>query len=377
MNVRRIAQRLHRWLGLVSGLVVLIVSLTGALYAFQEEIKGITEASFRSVEAGNTDFLPPSALEKICRDTLPDYPLHSLAYGKRDQSVEAIFYQAEPLIYHALYIDPYTGKTLKGKDLTRDFFHIVLQGHYYLWLPPGIGKPVVASATLVFVVLILLGLFLWWPKNKKVRKQRTWFRWKKSTGWRRKNYDLHNIVGFYVLSIALIFGITGLIWGFSWFGNAVYGMAGGEKSTEYRAPQSISDSAVKMEAPALDQAWNKTRKRYTPGAIIDVHVPVTDKDAIFVLVREDHSTHWKSEYLYFDQYSLKELSSDHHIWGKMQEATVADKLIRMNYDIHVGAILSFPGKVLAFLVSLLCASLPVSGFLVWLGRRNKKPATRK
>jgi uncharacterized iron-regulated membrane protein len=43
----------------------------------------------------------------------------------------------------------------------------------------------------------------------------------------------------------------------------------------------------------------------------------------------------------------------------------------MNYDIHVGAILGFPGKVLAFLASLIAASLPVTGFMIWWGRRKK------
>ncbi len=43
----------------------------------------------------------------------------------------------------------------------------------------------------------------------------------------------------------------------------------------------------------------------------------------------------------------------------------------MNYDIHTGAILSLPGKILAFCASLICASLPITGFLLWWGRRKK------
>ncbi|MBZ4044583.1 PepSY domain-containing protein [Flavobacterium hibisci] len=44
----------------------------------------------------------------------------------------------------------------------------------------------------------------------------------------------------------------------------------------------------------------------------------------------------------------------------------------MNYDLHVGSILGFPGKVLAFIASLVSASLLVTGFLIWWGRKNKK-----
>jgi len=44
----------------------------------------------------------------------------------------------------------------------------------------------------------------------------------------------------------------------------------------------------------------------------------------------------------------------------------------MNYDIHTGAILGLPGKILAFFASLICASLPVTGFYIWYGRKYKK-----
>ncbi|MBN3661790.1 MAG: PepSY domain-containing protein, partial [Ornithobacterium rhinotracheale] len=46
--------------------------------------------------------------------------------------------------------------------------------------------------------------------------------------------------------------------------------------------------------------------------------------------------------------------------------------VAANYDIHVGAILGIWTKILAFIISLICASLPITGFLVWWGRKNKK-----
>jgi uncharacterized iron-regulated membrane protein len=61
-----------------------------------------------------------------------------------------------------------------------------------------------------------------------------------------------------------------------------------------------------------------------------------------------------------------------HYWGKLKEASFAEKLLRMNYDIHIGAILGISGKIFAFLISLLIASLPVTGFLIYLGRKKTK-----
>jgi uncharacterized iron-regulated membrane protein len=46
--------------------------------------------------------------------------------------------------------------------------------------------------------------------------------------------------------------------------------------------------------------------------------------------------------------------------------------MRMNYDLHTGAVLGLTGKIFAFLISLLIASLPITGFYVWWGRKKKK-----
>jgi uncharacterized iron-regulated membrane protein len=47
----------------------------------------------------------------------------------------------------------------------------------------------------------------------------------------------------------------------------------------------------------------------------------------------------------------------------------------MNYDLHVGAIAGLTGKIIAFIASLICASLPVTGFLVWYLKKYKKKPT--
>ena len=60
------------------------------------------------------------------------------------------------------------------------------------------------------------------------------------------------------------------------------------------------------------------------------------------------------------------------IYGKYVNTNFADNVIRMNYDIHVGSIGGIAGKIIAFIVALISASLPITGFFIWYGRRNKK-----
>ncbi|OOG72170.1 PepSY domain-containing protein [Flavobacterium sp. A45] len=367
-SFKKLIGQLHLWLGLSSGIIVFIIAITGCLYAFQEEIQNITE-EYRFVEKENKPFLPPSQLEQIARKELPGKALHAVKYNGGEKSAEAIFFHYEPTYYHIVYINPYTGKVLETANMEEGFFRFILDGHFYLWLPPEIGQPVVASFTLIFLTLLLSGLYLWYPRNKNATKQRFRFKWKKDTKWKRKNYDLHNITGFYVLLIALIFAITGLVWGFQWFAYSYYTTLGGEKSLIYEDPISTK-KAVQPYKP-LDKIWALMQKEYPTAKSIEVHPPENDSTSIAANANSEEGTFWKTDYRYFDQYTLEEKEVT-HIYGKYGNAGVADKLMRMNYDLHTGAVFGLAGKIFAFLISLLIATLPISGFYIWWGRNKKK-----
>lgn len=366
MTVKKIVGKIHLWLGLGSGLVVLFLGITGCILAFQKEIEAATQ-DYRYVQERKEALLPPSVLKEIGMKQLPGKHLHAVLYEGRQKAAQVIFFQFEPeSYYHIVFLDPYDGTVLKVKDMDKDFFRQVINGHFYLWLPPHIGQPIVASATLIFVVLLITGLILWWPRNKAARKQRFRVKWDGTK--KRRNYDLHNVLGFYVMFIALILAGTGLVWGFQWFAKGLHTAAGGEKELLYVEPQS-----TKMDregAPKIDLVWEQMKKEYPRAEILEVHVPDTDMAPIAANANEDASTYWKTDYRYFDQYSLKELQAQ-SIYGRLKDANAADKLIRMNYDIHTGAIIGLPGKILMFFASMIAASLPVTGCLIWLGRRRK------
>jgi len=373
MTIKKIFGKIHLWLGLSSGLIVFIISITGCLYAFQEEIQNMTQ-DYRFTKPRDLPFMPPSKLEAIGKKALPDKHLHAVMYEGKDKAAQVIFFNFEPSYYYIVYLDPYTGAVLKVKDMDADFFRFVLDGHFYLWLPPEIGQPVVASFTLIFLVMLISGLVLWWPKNKSASKQRFSIKW--SARWQRKNYDLHNVLGFYATWVLIILALTGLVWGFQWFASSVYTLTGGEKSLVYSEPVSDKSgkSLVTDDSPAVDKIWEKMKKEHPDAKAIEVHAPETDSSAIAANVNTLPGTYWKIDYRYFDQYTLKELSVD-HVFGRIKDANAADKLSRMNYDIHTGAIVGLPGKILAFFVSLIAASLPITGFLIWYQRKyKKKPA---
>jgi uncharacterized iron-regulated membrane protein len=372
MTVKKIIGKVHLWLGFTSGIIVFIIAVTGCLYAFQAEISKLTGKDYRYVAPQSTPYLLPTKLKEIAEKQLPGKHVHSVQYGARNEAVVATFYNfGANEYYYTIYLNPYNGEVLKVKNMDRDFFRIVLMGHYYLWLPETVGQRITIYATIIFVGMMITGIILWWPRNKAAAKQRFSIKW--NAAWRRKNYDLHNVLGFYMTWVVIFMAITGLIFGWQLLANVIYKTAGGKKSLTYQEPLSDTTKFAQATALPVDKLWGQMQQEHQDAETIEMHFPATDKSAIEVAVNTDADTYWKTDYRFFDQYTLKELPVE-HIYGRFKDAKGADKLLRMNYDIHVGAIWGLPGKILAFFASLIAASLPITGFMIWRGRKKKKPS---
>ncbi|MEQ7800225.1 PepSY-associated TM helix domain-containing protein [Pedobacter sp. ASV1-7] len=363
-------RQLHLWLGLISGLFVCFLGITGCILAFEREIENITQP-YRFAKAEQRALMPPSSLKKIADKALPEKHAHSVGY-QTGKAAQVVYFAESPSYYWIVFLNPYTGEVLKVKNMEDDFFRIVIMGHYYLWLPPHIGQPILATATLMFLCLLISGLMLWWPKNKAASKKRFSIKW--NAKWKRVNYDLHNVLGFYMTWILIFIAVTGLVMGFQWFAKSVYWVSsGGAEMKQFE--ESYSDTTLINSSigkkPAIDILWAKTLNGL-PGfkGGIEVHVPENAKSAIEVAINPDTETYWKANYLYYDQYTLKEMEVQHS-YGKLANASIADKIMRMNYDIHIGAIAGLPGKIMAFLASLVAASLPITGFIIWRGKKKK------
>lgn len=361
-------RKVHLWLGLLSGLLVFIIAVTGAIYAFQQEIQDLSQ-SYRKVIPREQPVLLPSVIQKIAADVLPGKKLHSINYFNDNRSIELVFYHYQPTYYYKVYINPYSGEILHVQNMEEGFFNWILEGHMYLWMPREAGAIVVLFATLVFACMVISGIILWWPKNRSAGRQRFWFRWKESTSAKRKTWDLHSVLGFYSCIVALIFIITGLVWVFPTFAQGWYRFMGGKKSIVYAEP--FSRDAAYTDKPAMDKLFLIKAEERSRSSAWELHPPETDSSSILVMANPDKSVYWRSDYIFYDQYSLRELPVD-HLWGKYAAATGADKILRLNYDIHVGAAIGLPGKTLAFLFSLMIASLPVTGFLIWWGKLKKR-----
>jgi uncharacterized iron-regulated membrane protein len=367
VTVKKVIHQIHLWLGLTSGLLVLFLGITGCILAFEIEIRNLTE-SYKFTKTENKPYLAPSLLKAAAEQQLVSKKALGVEYPGKGRSAIVSYY--DETHYEIVYVNPYSGEVLKHKNMNQDFFRIVLDGHFYLWLPPHIGQPIVASATLIFLIMMISGLILWWPKNKAARKQRFSIKW--SAKWRRRNYDLHNVLGFYMTWIAIFIAITGLVFGFQWFARSVYWISsGGKAMVEHRHPVSDTTKPAAISNMA-DYKWQQHSKHIREKESIGVYFASLSTDPVEIVVNHRPGTYYNSDFYHYDQYTGQELPATGSYAGRFRDAPVADKLVRMNYDIHVGAILGLPGKILAFFASLIAATLPVTGFYIWYGRRMKK-----
>ncbi|MEQ6119961.1 PepSY-associated TM helix domain-containing protein [Reichenbachiella sp. MALMAid0571] len=379
MGFKKIIRKTHLLLGLASGIIVFILGITGCIYVFEEEIKPIIYDHYHSNEI-KEEKIPISQLLQTVQDTLKnksatgihiyntnENTIRFLAF-KNKENASGIWFWDQREYYYTTYINAYTGKIQQLENSTTEFFQIILWLHWSLLLKTKIGQPIVGVACLIFVISLITGLVLWWPKNKKAAKQRFWFRWKPSTKWKRKNYDLHNIFGYYMMLFALIISLTGLVWAFDWFDNSVQWVANGGKKIQNKKEALFSDATQFTNQRPLDKVYAKVKQNYPDAKSYFISLPQDSIAAQRVFVKYKARTRDVS--LVFDQYTAQLLNTETFI-----SKNNGEKIRSLNYDIHVGSILGFPGKVLAFFASLVSASLPVTGFMIWMGRRKKESRT--
>ena len=370
MKFKKAVGKIHLWLGLASGLLVCFLGITGCMLVFEKEIERFI-APYQFVAPQQKSYLAPSQLKAAAERSLGnDRKAISIEYGSRNKAALAYYYNAKE--YLIIYLNPYTGAVLKRKNMNHDFFRFIINGHYYLWLPREIGQPIVASATLIFVVMMISGLILWWPKNKAARKQRFSVKW--SAKWRRVNYDVHSVLGFYMTWVSIFIALSGLVMGFQWFAKTVYWTSSGGKSLpEYVG--ATSDTMVVKPAllrDATDMAWQQTLPLLKDNESLSVTFPAFSAAPIDISINHRPGTYYNQDVYHYDQYTLRPLTAQGVFSGSYAQAPVAAKLSRMNYDIHVGSIGGLFTKILAFFGSLIAASLPVTGFILWRGRNKKK-----
>lgn len=362
-NLKYWIGRIHLWLGLASGLVVFIVAITGCIYVFQDELRDLTE-NHRKVPIQDQPFLLPTSLRANALKTYPEATASAIIYQGKDRSASVFLKVGQE--YHYIFLNPYTGQFLYDENLQKDFFTLVEYMHLYLLLPAAIGKPIVDISVLIFVILLVTGLILWWPGRKNRRKQNFVIKW--NGRWRRVNYDMHRVLGFYISAIIFVIALTGLSMSYTWVRNGLNAIANGGKKYLLESDYPSSDTLLpKANQPALDNSFLYAARKSSLAEMFIVYSGEKATDPIVVTAYAKTLHYYRADNYFFDKSGGKLLKE-----MPFNKKSAGLRLNEMTYDLHTGQLLGTGGKIAAFLASLLAASLPVTGVLIWWGRKKKK-----
>ncbi len=207
--LRKAMFQVHLWSGIGIGLYVLLVSLTGSIVVYSNELyRAATPAPI--IVTGSGARLTDAQLKGAAASAYPGYKVFNVSRGRNPDQAVTISLQGATGIKNRLF-DPYTGADL-GDSVPRGIRLVsqLLKLHDDLLGGPT-GRKVNGVGAFLVVILTVTGMVVWWPGIKAWRRSLSI---PKNVGWQRFIWGLHSMIGFWSLGFILIFGISGIYLGF-------------------------------------------------------------------------------------------------------------------------------------------------------------------
>jgi uncharacterized iron-regulated membrane protein len=251
--IRKLIFWTHLALGITAGLAIAIMSFTGAALAFEKELVAWAERDARRVTPPAAD-APRLTLDELLQrasTARPDIRIASIAVANEPRAAIALGLPGNLFVY----ADPYTGE-LREPHATRmrAFTRAMLAWHIRLNFPPGpgnLGHTLNSAANLIFLFLCFSGLILWWPRVWNARALRPSFWFVRGTSGRARDWNWHNVFGFWNLPVLVVLVASGVVLSYRWAGELVFRLAGD-------IPPAAASAARPAPARALSSAAGTT-----------------------------------------------------------------------------------------------------------------------
>lgn len=248
-QLRKILFWFHLLTGVLAGVVIAVLCITGVALAFEKELTSWAERGRWRIEV-EPDSVPVSLdelpmLQKGSKSTngSVELTLHSdsrkaILVSKGRESSE--------------YLDPYSGEVLgAAESAMRSFMGVMLQTHRWLALSGdarGMGKAVTGAANTVFFLLALSGLYLWWPRRWNWRNVRLILMFNGSKG-KMRDWNWHHVIGFWTLPVVVVLTFTGMVISYPWLSQRLVRMAGDASPAQEALPGSNGLSGADALSP--------------------------------------------------------------------------------------------------------------------------------
>lgn len=240
MSFRKTLFWLHLSMGIAAGSVILIMSVTGVVLAFQRQIVAGVDRWYMG------SFTLPLEPHHVSADAISAEAMQ--ATGTRPTALTFPRDQSSPVKVdlgeqRSIYLNPYTGAVLgEGSQRVRRFFRTNVELHR--WLAAGAswrdtGKAITGAGNLMFLLLVCSGLYLWMPRRWSWRAVRRAALFRNDLGGRARFWNWHNVFGIWCAMPLLLITLSGVVMSYRWATDAVYRLTGNQPP----APQQRSGKA--------------------------------------------------------------------------------------------------------------------------------------
>jgi uncharacterized iron-regulated membrane protein len=195
--MKRALLTLHKWAGLVAGLFLFLLGASGSALVFENGIDRALNPSFYYVQPKG-ERLPLSDLLARANAADPTDPVGGIRIADAPDQA----YELSARARRSIMVDPYTGRILGTRDREKSlarWLHLL----HTRFLAGERGELAAGWLSVIMLGLALSGLYLWWPRRLLSVKT--------AASWKRANFDLHNVVGFYSSAVLTLIAFSAIL----------------------------------------------------------------------------------------------------------------------------------------------------------------------
>jgi len=368
----------HLAAGACAGVVILIMSVTGVLLAYQRQIERWADTRGYAVTRPSPDAarLPLETLLTKVREGRAASPTSVTLYGDAGEPATVSFQGGR-----SLFVNPYTGEVLgEGAPRVRAFFRAVTDWHR--WLGAGgesraAGRAVTGASNLLFLFIVMSGFYLWWPRRwtRNALGAIMWFR--RTQGGRARDFNWHNVVGFWSALPLFVVVLSAVVISYTWASNLVYRLAGEEPPAQQQrggppAGQGQQQGAA-LPLEGFDALLVKAERQVEGWRSITMQVPPkADAPVTFAIDRGNGGQPQLRSQLTLDRRTGEVVR-----WEPYSNNTLGRRVRSWLRFAHTGEVYGVIGQTVAALASAGGALLVYTGLslalrrlFAWLSRRR-------
>jgi uncharacterized iron-regulated membrane protein len=203
--LRRALFQVHLWSGIGIGLYVLLISVTGSVLVYRNELyRAATPQPI--ISKGSGPRLTDDQLAEAARRSYPGYRAVRIGRVRNPDQAVSVSLRRGDKVKTRLF-DPRSGRDLGDSVPTGIWLVSKLMDLHDDLLGGPTGRKVNSMGALAVLALALSGLVIWWPGVKTWRRSLTLHR---GMGWKSVTWHLHSMIGFWSLGFTLVFGLSGI-----------------------------------------------------------------------------------------------------------------------------------------------------------------------